>query len=240
MKTTKNNLSRRKFIAKSATAAAGVTLISPSLFGAPSILKHYKKPNSLINGVQIGVITYSFRSMEDQSAEAILKYILDSGINAIELIGDPAETFAGRPDNPIDMAKMWPLREKRRDGKITKEEEKELVETEEGESEDGEKEEVETNSLFIFIGAKPETEWLDGVIARDERGFIYAGADLTKSEHFHRWNRDRNPFLLETSTPGIFVAGDVRHNSVKRVASGVGEGSIAIMFVHRYLAEVGA
>jgi len=104
----------------------------------------------------------------------------------------------------------------------------------------GEKEEVETNSLFIFIGAKPETEWLDGVIARDERGFIYAGADLTKSEHFHRWNRDRNPFLLETSTPGIFVAGDVRHNSVKRVASGVGEGSIAIMFVHRYLAEVGA
>ncbi|HEY9770640.1 MAG TPA: FAD-dependent oxidoreductase [Coleofasciculaceae cyanobacterium] len=104
----------------------------------------------------------------------------------------------------------------------------------------GETEKVETNSLFIFIGAKPETEWLDGVIARDERGFIYAGADLKKNEHFRGWNRDRDPFLLETSVPGIFVAGDVRHNSVKRVASGVGEGSISIMFVHRYLAEVGA
>ena len=104
----------------------------------------------------------------------------------------------------------------------------------------GETEEVETKSLFIFIGAKPETEWLEGVVARDKRGFIYAGADLKKSQDFKGWNRDRDPFLLETSTPGIFVAGDVRHNSVKRVASGVGEGSIAIMFVHRYLAELGA
>jgi thioredoxin reductase (NADPH) len=101
-------------------------------------------------------------------------------------------------------------------------------------------EQVETKSLFIFIGAKPETDWLEGVVARDERGFIYAGADLKKHQHFWGWNRTRDPFLLETSVPGIFVAGDVRHNSVKRVASGVGEGSIAIMFVHRYLAEVGA
>jgi thioredoxin reductase (NADPH) len=107
-------------------------------------------------------------------------------------------------------------------------------------SDTGEKEEVETKSVFIFIGAKPETEWLDGVVARDERGFVYAGADLKKSQTFKGWNRDRDPFLLETSVPGIFVAGDVRHDSVKRVASGVGEGSIAIMFVHRYLAEVGA
>ena len=103
----------------------------------------------------------------------------------------------------------------------------------------GETEQVETKSLFIFIGAKPETEWLDGVVARDERGFIYTGADLKHDRNFRGWNRDRDPFLLETSVPGIFVAGDVRHNSVKRVASGVGEGSIAIMFVHRYLAEVG-
>lgn len=102
----------------------------------------------------------------------------------------------------------------------------------------GETREVETQSLFIFIGAKPETDWLEGIVARDERGFIYAGADLKKITDF-KWNRDRDPFLLETSIPGIFVAGDVRHNSVKRVASGVGEGSIAIMFVHRYLAEVG-
>jgi thioredoxin reductase (NADPH) len=101
----------------------------------------------------------------------------------------------------------------------------------------GATEQVVTKSLFIFIGAKPETEWLDGIVARDPRGFIYAGADLKLSADFRGWNRDRDPFLLETSVPGIFVAGDVRHNSVKRVASGVGEGSIAIMFIHRYLAE---
>ena len=128
MKTNKKHLSRRNFISKSSMATAGVALTGPSLFSAPGILKHYKKPNSVINGVQIGVITYSFRSMDDQSAEAPLKYILDSGINAIELIGDPAETFAGRPDNPIDMAKMWPLRGKKRDGKISVDEEKELEE----------------------------------------------------------------------------------------------------------------
>jgi len=103
-----------------------------------------------------------------------------------------------------------------------------------------ERKQVATKSLFIFIGAKPETEWLDGVVARDGRGFIYAGADLKHNDSFRGWNRDRDPFLLETSVPGIFVAGDVRHNSVKRVASGVGEGSIAIMFVHRYLAELRA
>ena len=104
----------------------------------------------------------------------------------------------------------------------------------------GETETVDTKSLFIFIGAKPETEWLEGVVARDERGFIYAGADLKKTPYGGRYYQHRDPFLLETSVPGIFVAGDVRHNSVKRVASGVGEGSIAIMFVHRYLSEVGA
>jgi thioredoxin reductase (NADPH) len=104
----------------------------------------------------------------------------------------------------------------------------------------GETKEVATKSLFIFIGAKPETEWLEGIVARDQRGFIYAGADLKQGENFRGWNRDRDPFLLETSVPGIFVAGDVRHNSVKRVASGVGEGSIAIMFVHRYLEEARA
>jgi sugar phosphate isomerase/epimerase len=102
-------------------------MIGPSLFGAPSIIKNYRKPNSIINGVQIGVITYSFRSMKDQSAEATLKYVLDSGINAIELIGDPAETFAGRPENPLDMSKMWGLMRKRRDAKLTTEEEKELA-----------------------------------------------------------------------------------------------------------------
>jgi len=128
MKKTNQIFSRRKFIEKSSLAAAGTVLMSPSLYSTPAILKHYKKPNSFINGVQIGVITYSFRSMKDQSAEATLKYVLDSGINAIELIGDPAEVFAGRPDNPINMSKMWPLRGKKRDGKITADEEKELLE----------------------------------------------------------------------------------------------------------------
>ena len=103
------------------------------------------------------------------------------------------------------------------------------------------KETVAATSLFIFIGAQPETDWLDGVIARDRRGYILAGADLKQpdKDYSHQY-RERDPFLLETSVPGIFVAGDVRHQSVKRVASGVGEGSIAIMFVHRYLSEVRA
>jgi thioredoxin reductase (NADPH) len=98
---------------------------------------------------------------------------------------------------------------------------------------------VEAKSLFVFIGAQPQTDWLSEVVARDERGYILAGADLkSSSQRLRGWNLEREPFLLETSVPGIFVAGDVRHNSIKRVASGVGEGSIAIMFVHRYLAEV--
>ncbi len=127
MKAGKKSMSRRKFISNSTVLAAGSALIGPSLFGAPSILKHYRKPNSKINGVQIGVITYSFRSMEDQSAEAMLKYITESGINAIELIGDPAEIFAGRPENPLNMSNMWGLRRKKRDGQITEDEEKELA-----------------------------------------------------------------------------------------------------------------
>lgn len=103
----------------------------------------------------------------------------------------------------------------------------------------GEKETVTASSLFIFIGASPETDWLEGVVARDKRGYILTGVDLKgDGKRSAGWHLDRDPFLLESSVPGIFVAGDVRYQSVKRVASGVGEGSIAIMFVHRYLAEV--
>ncbi len=103
----------------------------------------------------------------------------------------------------------------------------------------GEKETVNAKSLFIFIGAQPETDWLEGVVAKDERGYILTGADLKQNgKRCSGWHLEREPFLLESNVPGIFVAGDVRHKSVKRVASGVGEGSIAIMFVHRYLAEV--
>jgi thioredoxin reductase (NADPH) len=94
-------------------------------------------------------------------------------------------------------------------------------------------------AVFVFIGAEPRTEWLDGVVARDPRGFILTGADLLVNGQRPRgWTLDRDPGLLETGVPGIYAVGDVRHGSVKRVASGVGEGSIAIQFVHQYLAKV--
>jgi thioredoxin reductase (NADPH) len=92
-------------------------------------------------------------------------------------------------------------------------------------------------SIFIFIGAAPKTDWLPGDIALDEKGFILAGPDL-KSRGVPVTVKDRDPYLLETSVPGIFVAGDVRYGSVKRCASAVGEGSIAIQFVHQYLATL--
>jgi thioredoxin reductase (NADPH) len=93
------------------------------------------------------------------------------------------------------------------------------------------------NSIFIFIGAAPKTDWLPKQIAIDEKGFILAGPDL-KTRAPGAWKLDRDPYLLETSIPGIFVAGDVRFNSVKRCASAVGEGSIAIQFMHQYLATL--
>jgi thioredoxin reductase (NADPH) len=92
-------------------------------------------------------------------------------------------------------------------------------------------------SLFIFIGAAPKTDWLPSDLCRDSKGFILAGPDL-KAKSPNSWKLDRDPYLLETSVPGIFVAGDVRFNSVKRCASAVGEGSIAIQFVHQYLATL--
>jgi thioredoxin reductase (NADPH) len=91
--------------------------------------------------------------------------------------------------------------------------------------------------VFIFIGAEPKTDWLPDTVARDNKGFILAGPDL-KTKYPGVWRLDREPYLLETSVPGIFVAGDVRYNSVKRCASAVGEGSIAIQFVHQYLATL--
>jgi len=97
---------------------------------------------------------------------------------------------------------------------------------------------VAARSLFIFIGASPKTDWLDGVVERDAQGFILTGSDLIQNGSLQGWQLDRPPFLLESSVPGIFAAGDVRSGSVKRVASGVGEGAIAVQFVHRYLAKV--
>ncbi|MFZ1161597.1 FAD-dependent oxidoreductase [Mycobacterium sp.] len=95
-------------------------------------------------------------------------------------------------------------------------------------------EEVTCARLFIFIGAAPRTDWLDGVLARDDHGFILTGPDL---RNVCGWTLDRPPHHLETSVPGVFVAGDVRSQSAKRVAAAVGEGSMAVMLVHRYLAE---
>ena len=98
---------------------------------------------------------------------------------------------------------------------------------------------VTANSLFVFIGAAPRTDWLDGFVERDERGFILTGSDVMRQGRRPMgWTPDRDPFLLETCVPGVFAVGDVRHGSVKRVASGVGEGSIAIQFVHAHLAKV--
>ena len=97
--------------------------------------------------------------------------------------------------------------------------------------------EVPASSLFVFIGAAPVTTWLPTCIMRDEKGFILAGPDLRHDGKLPEgWNEKRDPFLLESSVPGVFVAGDVRSGSIKRVASAVGEGSIAVQFVHQYLA----
>jgi thioredoxin reductase (NADPH) len=98
---------------------------------------------------------------------------------------------------------------------------------------------VPAKSLFIFIGASPRTDWLGNLVQRDARGFILSGPDLLRDgKRPPGWSIDRDPSLLESSVPGIFVVGDVRHGSVKRVASGVGEGAVAIQFVHQYLAKV--
>jgi thioredoxin reductase (NADPH) len=102
---------------------------------------------------------------------------------------------------------------------------------------DGRRERVKAGYMFVFIGAAPRTEWLEGVIARDPLGFVLTGPDLL-TENGRRplgWMLDRDPYYLEASVPGVFAAGDVRANSVKRVASAVGEGAMAIQLIHGYL-----
>ena len=105
----------------------------------------------------------------------------------------------------------------------------------------GKEETVPTTALFIFIGALPHTDWLGDLVERDDHGFILTGPNLPQAEGNgngpRKWKLDRDPFLLESSQPGIFAAGDVRHGSVKRVAAGVGEGATAVQNIHQYLAS---
>jgi thioredoxin reductase (NADPH) len=98
---------------------------------------------------------------------------------------------------------------------------------------DGSETVEEVDACFVFIGAAPRTDWLEGVVARDDRGFILAGPDVRENG----WPLPREPYALETSVPGVFVAGDVRERSIKRVASAVGEGSMAVSLIHEYLAS---
>jgi thioredoxin reductase (NADPH) len=100
--------------------------------------------------------------------------------------------------------------------------------------ESGARDEVQAAAVFVLIGAEPRTDWLHEVLERDDRGFILTGADVVSE----RWPLDRPPFPFESSMPGVFAVGDVRHDSVKRVAGAVGEGSVAIGSVHLYLTEV--
>ncbi|HEV2920638.1 MAG TPA: NAD(P)/FAD-dependent oxidoreductase, partial [Actinomycetota bacterium] len=102
----------------------------------------------------------------------------------------------------------------------------------------GATEEVAASWLFVFIGASPRTEWLGADVVRDPKGFVVTGQDLLRPDWARRWPLARAPFALETSVPGVFAAGDVRLDSMKRVASAVGEGAMSTHLVHRYLATI--
>lgn len=102
---------------------------------------------------------------------------------------------------------------------------------------DGTTETVPAQYLFVFLGAAPRTEWLRGLVACDERGFVLTGPDLDPKLHLKDWPLERAPYMLETNVPGIFSCGDARHESIKRVASAVGEGSVSVSFMHQILAQ---
>ena len=126
MKSKKTFLSRRSFIGKTTTLAAGIPLLGTKLWGAPAYIPNLLSPNSKINGVQLGLITYSFRAMKEQSAEATLQYILDCGVSGVELMGRTAESFIGRPINKVDRRKYYGLLRKERNKDLSSEDKKEL------------------------------------------------------------------------------------------------------------------
>ena len=103
----------------------------------------------------------------------------------------------------------------------------------------GEETEVQTKALFIYIGSRPGTEWLDDIVLKDQKGFILTGNELMKEKSFHvHWKVDREPFMSEASIPGIFASGDVRFGAMTGISSAVGEGAMAIRFVRKYLQEM--
>ena len=105
----------------------------------------------------------------------------------------------------------------------------------------GEQRTLPVGALFVFIGAKPGTEWLAGTVALDDRGAVLTGHAAAESHRAQHWRHlAREPYVLETSRPGVFAVGDVRSGSIKRVASAVGEGSMSVRLVHEYLRETGA
>ncbi len=131
---------RREFLQKSALGIAGLAMAPSWLQGAPALITSYNKPSSDINGVQIGCITYSFRSMPEQNAEATLKYVVDSGLSSIELMGDPAESFAGMPKPTFDRTRSYQLGGKQRRGEtLTTDEAKEWSELQKQSAEYGQK-----------------------------------------------------------------------------------------------------
>ena len=149
----------------------------------------------------------------------------------------PRRELLGATTEPVEQQRRRPIQadqpERRRTGQMVGNGHLQAIEIVTGTSE--QRRTVETPAVFSFIGATPRTDWLPAEVERDSKGFVQTGGAVAQSPH---WGLARAPFLLETSRRGVFAAGDVRSGSVKRVASAVGEGAMAVQFVHEYLKEM--